>query len=141
MMTMRLISLDITLMMKMVRFLYSILLTITVAYAISAQVGGHPKQGEQWRALHLIGYETDSDLDALGQDIPKLAELGVNVLILEVDYSFNFQSHPELRKGKNPITKSGARHFSETCRKSGIRLIPEFQSLGHQPWAAETFPL
>jgi hypothetical protein len=27
------------------------------------------------------------------------------------------------------------------CRKFNIRLIPEFQSLGHQSWKAETFPL
>jgi len=126
----------------MTRLLYSIFfITITAAYTISAQVIIGPKHGEEWRALHLIGYETDGDLDALGQNIPKLAEMGVNVLILEVDYNFNFKSHPELRRGTNPITRSGARRFAETCRKSGIRLIPEFQSLGHQSWAAETFPL
>jgi len=27
------------------------------------------------------------------------------------------------------------------CRKRGIRLIPQFQSLGHQSWKQETFPL
>src|SRR3954465_1049249 len=108
--------------MKMSRLLYSILITITAAYTISAQAGAGPKPGEKWRALHLIGYETDSDLDVLGQNIPKLAEMGVNVLILEVDYNFNFKSHPELRQGKNPITQSGARSFAEMCRKSGIRL-------------------
>src|SRR3982751_5521623 len=107
----------IILNMKMPRLLYSIFfITITAAYTISAQVSIGPKHGEKWRALHLIGYETDSDLDVLGQNIPKLAEMGVNVLILEVDYNFNFKSHPELRRGKNPITQSGARSFAEMCR-------------------------
>lgn len=128
--------------MEMIRLLRSILfITIIAAYAICAHASIGQKHGEKWRALHLIGYETDSDLNMLGQNIPKLAEMGINVLILEVDYSFNFKSHPELRRGKNPITKSGARRFVETCRKYGLRLIPEFQSLGHQSWAAETFPL
>jgi hypothetical protein len=35
----------------------------------------------------------------------------------------------------------GARKFAAACRKLGIRLIPEFQSLGHQSWKGETFPL
>lgn len=109
--------------------------------ARGAQTGVGPKRGEPWRALHLIGYESDSDLAALGRRIPRLAAMGVNVLILEVDYNFNFRSHPELRRGAHPITKEGARKFSALCRKHGIRLIPQFQSLGHQSWAAETFPL
>jgi hypothetical protein len=75
------------------------------------------------------------------QNIPKLAEMGINVVILEVDYNFDFKSHPELRRGDNPITKQAARRLVETSRKHGIRLIPEFQSLGHQSWKSETFPL
>jgi hypothetical protein len=46
-----------------------------------------------------------------------------------------------LRRGTNPITRDGARKFATKCRKLGIRLIPEFQSLGHQSWKGETFPL
>ncbi|MDQ3917105.1 MAG: family 20 glycosylhydrolase [Acidobacteriota bacterium] len=65
----------------------------------------------------------------------------MNVLILEVDYNFKFKSHPELRRGANPITKVGARKLAATCRRYGVRLIPQFQSLGHQSWRAETFPL
>jgi len=67
--------------------------------------------------------------------------MGINVLILEVDYNFEFKSHPKLRRGSNPITREGARKFAAACRKLGIRLIPEFQSLGHQSWKGETFPL
>ena len=66
---------------------------------------------------------------------------GINVIILEVDYNFAFKSHPELRRGTNPITRDGARRFAALCRKFNIRLIPEFQSLGHQSWKAETFSL
>ena len=31
--------------------------------------------------------------------------------------------------------------FAALCRKFEIRLIPEFQSVGHQSWKSETFPL
>jgi hypothetical protein len=99
------------------------------------------KQKQPWRALHLLNYDTDADLDALAQNLEPLAKQGINVIILEVDYNFAFKSHPELRRGTNPITRAGARRFAAACRKQHIRLIPEFQSLGHQSWKAETFPL
>jgi hypothetical protein len=62
-----------------------------------AAAGDQPtalKKPEQWRALHLLVFKTDKDLDVLGSQIPKLAQMGVNVLILEIDYNFRFQSHP-----------------------------------------------
>ena len=94
-----------------------------------------------WRAVHVLSYDTDADLEALGKNLEALAKQGINVVILEVDYNFEFKSHPELRRGKTPITPGGARRFAALCKKFGIRLIPQFQSLGHQSWKAETFPL
>jgi hypothetical protein len=99
------------------------------------------KRVPPWRAVHLLDYNSDATLEALGQNLGKLADMGINTLILEVDYNFAFKSHAELRRGNNPITRDGARKFAATCRKLGIRLIPEFQSLGHQSWQGETFPL
>src|SRR6185503_309132 len=100
-----------------------------------------PVDAKQWRAVHLLDYNTDSALDGLGQNLEALAKQGINVIILEVDYNFDFKSHPELRRGTNPITRDGARRFAALCKKFNIRLIPEFQSLGHQSWKAETFSL
>jgi hypothetical protein len=94
-----------------------------------------------WHALHLINYQSDKDLEVLGRQIPQLAALGINVLILEVDYGYRFKSHPELRHGRHPITHAGARQFAALCRKHGVRLIPQFQALGHQSWKEVTFPL
>lgn len=99
------------------------------------------KHSKPWRALHLHDYNSDSALDALGQNLETLAKQGINVIILEVDYNFAFKTHPELRRGTDPITRDGARRFAALCKKFGIRLIPEFQSLGHQSWKGETFPL
>lgn len=101
----------------------------------------HEKYSKPWRAVHLLDYNTDAELDALGQNLEALAKQGINVIILEVDYNFNFKSHPELRRGTNPITRNGAQRFAALCRKFKIRLIPEFQSVGHQSWKSETFPL
>ena len=99
------------------------------------------KPAKPWRALHVLDYGSDDQLDALGQNLEKLSQQGINVLILEVNYNFSFKSHPELRRSSNPITKEGARRFAALCKKLNIRLIPQFQVLGHQSWKEQTFPL
>jgi hypothetical protein len=91
--------------------------------------------------VHLLNYNDDDDLEKLTEDLPKLAEMGINFVILEVDYHFEFQSHPELRQGDKQITKAGARKFAAACNQQGIRVIPEFQCIGHQSWKKQTFPL
>jgi len=67
--------------------------------------------------------------------------MGLNVLIVEVNYSFQFKSYPKLREGREPITPEGAAKLAAVCRKHGVRLIPQFQCLGHQSWKEHTFPL
>src|SRR5690349_23841739 len=121
--------------MKLVRYLSAVTLVLVSIFVSDAK----PKQ--PWRALHLLNYDTDADLDALAKNLEPLARQGINVIILEVDYNFACASHPELRRGTNPITRDGARRFAAACRKQNIRVIPEFQSLGHQSWKTETFPL
>jgi hypothetical protein len=96
---------------------------------------------EQWRGLHLLGYDSDAALETFAGQVPKLAEMGLNVLILEVDYHYRFQSYPKLRQGRQPITPEGAAKLAAVCRKNGIHLIPQFQCLAHQSWKGETFPL
>lgn len=100
-----------------------------------------PGPGETWVAFHLLNYTEDSILEELGKKLPQLAGMGVNVMILEVGYRFDYQSHPELRQGDTYISKNGARAFAKHCKENDIRLIPLFQCLGHQSWAKKTFPL
>jgi hypothetical protein len=121
--------------MRLTRY-FCILVFIAIA-AVSVPA----KSKQPWRAVHLLNYDTDADLAALGTNLETLAKQGIDVIILEVDYNFAFKSHPELRHGKDPITRDGARRFAALCRKLNIRLIPEFQSVGHQSWKQETFPL
>ena len=118
-----------------------LVLLIVVGCSSTQKLIVGPKPGEKWKAIHLLGYENDKDLEELEGIIPSLGSKGINVIILEVDYNFEFQSHPELRRGKEQITKKGARELAEVCRNNDIKLITEFQSLGHQSWAEETFPL
>ena len=95
----------------------------------------------QWHAIHILRVYTEKDVDTLVGILPELARLGINTIILEVDFNFNYRSHPELILQKQPITKEKAAFLVQSCRKNSIRLIPMFQCLGHQSWAKETYPL
>ena len=96
----------------------------------------------QWRAIHFLSSGRDA-LPVLKRAISeKLAPMGINVVILEVNYGFAFQSHPELNSGgKSAITLTDARDLAETCRKHNVRLVPMFNCLGHQSWSRNTQPL
>jgi len=130
--------------MKSRNRLYRGLLALAILLC-NAVVASHaeapPTAAVPWYALHVINYSSDEALDGLVQQLPALAERGINCLILEVNYSFEFKSHPELRAGKQPITTAGAKRFLGACRASRIELVPQFQCLGHQSWTKNTGPL
>lgn len=70
----------------------------------------------------------------------ELNEEGVNVLVLEINYGFEYQSHPEL-SGNGALTRDDMGALAAACRESGIELIPMINCLGHQSWAKTTFSL
>jgi hypothetical protein len=100
-----------------------------------------PPMTAKWHGLHIINHTSDEDLALVEEYLPDLAHMGINTLILEINYGFRFRSHPELRADSSVITSDGAKRFAAACRSYGIRLIPQFQCLGHQSWAGTTFPL
>jgi len=120
---------------------------LAAAWLIQAACAPRPMQFEPappprtvaWFGFHAM-VETNKDAAGLLAEIPALAKLGVNLIFAEVDYNYEYVSHPELR-GPDPISKETARKMSALCRSLGIRLVPEFQSLGHQSWAEKTYAL
>ena len=66
--------------------------------------------------------------------------MGVNSLVIEVNYSFEFEGHPELRN-QNFITRATAHELAAAARTNNIRLIPEFNCLGHQSFGGRVEPL
>ena len=129
-------------MVKPCVLLLALVVQLIVSGAVTAdEAGSAPKVAEPWRAVHLGGYLNDAHLEQLIEHVPILADMGINVIILEVDYAFNFKSHPELRLSDTPVTKDGAERLTRHCREHGIRFIPQFQCLGHQSWKRQTSPL
>jgi hypothetical protein len=66
-----------------------------------------------------------------------LPKEGVNTLILEFDFNYDFQSRPEFADSA-ALGKKEVRRLSELCREKGINLIPQLNCLGHQSWSKTT---
>jgi hypothetical protein len=118
---------------------------MTVVLAGCAETGKlTPSAGQEseapWYGMHLSA-PGPRGVELLKQAITQeLAPMGVNVIVLEVNYRFEYQSHPELR-GRRPMTKEQARDLGRHCKEHGIRLIPQFNCLGHQSRGRRTFEL
>lgn len=67
----------------------------------------------------------------IGEALPKE---GVNTLILEFDYNYDFKSRPEFA-APEALGEKEVRRLAELCRAKGINLIPQLNCLGHQSWA------
>ena len=70
----------------------------------------------------------------------ELASAHINLLILRVDWNFDYKSHPEL-SDEHPLTKADVAKLVAACKRNGIRLVPQVNLLGHQSWATQTHAL
>lgn len=89
--------------------------------------------------LHVL-IESKAAAEELIREMPALAAAGVNLIISESDYNYEYESHPELR-GEDPVSTATIKRIVALARQYKIRVVPEFQALGHQSWAEKTFPL
>jgi len=121
------------------------LLSLLLAAALVATACGPapsavpPRPRPLWFGFHAM-LESPEEAQGLISEIPALAGLGVNLIVAEIDYNYEFVSHPELRSDK-ALSKETVKRIVALCRRYRIRLVPEFQSLGHQSWAEKTYPL
>jgi hypothetical protein len=65
---------------------------------------------------------------------------GVNTLVLEFNYNFQYEGQPGLSLAGS-IGKADAARIAQACRTHGIRFVPMFNCLGHQSWRQKTGPL
>ncbi|MEN6428005.1 MAG: family 20 glycosylhydrolase [Phycisphaerales bacterium] len=102
------------------------------AVAAEAAKGARP-----WLGVHVMLTSRNQTL-ALAEAVPGLAEVGINAIVAEINYGFAYQSHPELASD-NASSKEQIGTLVAECKKHKIRLIPQFQCLGHQSWSKHTF--
>lgn len=62
-----------------------------------------------------------------------------NLLIMEVNYGYQFTSHPECTSPDEPLSSEHIKIIVDICKKHNIRLIPLMQLLGHQSAPSKSF--
>lgn len=137
------------------RFMYGIVRCVIAGVLLMAWMQGcatapapatapGPPETVPWFGVHVFT-PVHADLPILKRAIAEIwAPSGVNTLVIEMNYKFAYQSHPELApENGEAITKDDARDLAAFCRQHGVRIIPQFNCLGHQSWGTSggTLPL
>ena len=92
------------------------------------------------RGLHLMApakKDLPAALDFIRETLPRE---GVNTLILEFDYNYDFRSRPDFGKA-SALGRSEVQQIVKACREKKIELIPQLNCLGHQSWGEHTAEL
>jgi len=61
------------------------------------------KQPQPWRGVHVPMTSSDRT-EQLTEAVGRLADIGINVIIAEINYGYEYDSHPQLRAA-NPSRK------------------------------------
>ncbi|MEY2586229.1 MAG: hypothetical protein RLY11_78 [Bacteroidota bacterium] len=123
---------------------------ITGLIFIQASAFAVPKLPKEVRGF-CISAPSYSDVDEFIKFIKdELAPRKVNVLILRIDYNFQYTSHPELvTTNKRPednnaiaaLSVAEIKKIVAVCKKNNIILVPQVNLFGHQSWSTTLSPL
>lgn len=94
----------------------------------------------RWRGMHILfnGRQDVPQIERLLTEF--MPRLRLNQLIIEINYFFDYKSHPEVA-AQNPLTRADCQHLRELAQKNFIRIIPMLNCMGHQSWAKTTMSL
>ncbi|MDR3688824.1 MAG: family 20 glycosylhydrolase [Fimbriimonas sp.] len=110
----------------------SVLLAVTLMQGARSPLPQMPIRG-----IHLSAPET-SQIPIFTKFVrDAFPKEGVNTLVLEFDYRFKFQKHPEVAD-EGAYSVDQVRQIASACKDAHVRLIPQINLLGHQSWAEDT---
>jgi hypothetical protein len=92
------------------------------------------------KGIHLAGPKPDEIRLALRFINEALPKEGVNTLVLEINYRYQFTRRPEL-VDDDALSRAQLEQLAAAAKAKGIKLIPMINMLGHQSWAKKTFKL
>lgn len=111
------------------------IVTLAILAAVSAFSEPLPVRG-----LHLMAPKP-ADIPMLTRFIREaLPKEGVNTLVLEVNYRYQYTIRPEVVDA-NALSRDDAAAILAAAKVAKVRLIPQINLLGHQSWAKNTFGL
>lgn len=105
------------------------IITITLVSILTAQAE-FPVKGIHFSAPN--SEDVEMCVKFINEELPKF---GVNTMILEVNYGYQYASHPELASG---LSKDELLSLYNACKENGIEFIPMINCLGHQSWSRRT---
>src|SRR3989442_1119362 len=111
-----------------VHLLVSIFLLFVTVFTFGSDTSPLPVRG-----LHLSAPRPAEMADALRFIREALPKEGVNLLVLEFGYRYQFAKRPEV-VDDGALSREDVKAIVEACRAAGVRLIPEINLLGHQSW-------
>jgi hypothetical protein len=117
-----------------------ILLLLAIIACVGADLYGATASTLPVRGLHLMVPST-KDVPLAARFIREaLPKEGVNVLVLEFDYRYQFAKHPEV-VDNDPLSREDVAQLVAAAKDAGIRIIPQINCLGHQSWEKTTLAL
>jgi len=125
--------------MKIKSILLAMCILVSGCRAQEIANASRQSSNEPWRGVH-VGIGSQEAVEQLTGVVGELSELGINVIVGEINYGYRYKSHPELHGGGESDAEQIKKLLAE-CRKHKVRLIPQFQCLGHQSWSKNTAPL
>jgi hypothetical protein len=114
----------------------ALMLSAWVAVGGAQGADARPEQDQQRRGIHVL-MGPKAEVPHVERLIDLSAVLGLNWLILEVNSNFAYQSHPEVAE-PDSMDAEDAHRLAKLAREKGIRLVPQYQCLGHQSWREDT---
>ena len=105
------------------------------ALCLAADPGALPVRG-----LHVAAPRPDELSISVKFIGDALAKEGVNTLVVEFNYRYQFTRRPEVVE-RDALSKEDVKALLAACRQAGIRLIPQINLLGHQSWSKTTHAL
>jgi hypothetical protein len=110
---------------------------VPIAVMMAVGVIGAASPAPPIRGLHLMAPSPEDMPLALRFIKEALPKEGVNTLVLEIGYNFQFAKRPEMAN-PNGLSADNVRALAAACKEAGVRLIPLVNLLGHQSWAKST---
>ncbi len=108
---------------------------LPAVFSMDADRSGLPVRG-----LHVTAPKQEELPDCLRFIREALPKEGVNLLVVEFGYRYQFTKRPEVAE-KDALTREDVKGIVAACRDAGVRLVPQINLLGHQSWANTTFGL
>ncbi len=122
--------------MKTKIIIFSILCLVFSTYSDEIQT-----KTNFYKAVHLLAPYPPKDLSVVERAIKDVfVPARVNMIIFEINYRYQWKSHPELSDG-DAFSEEQIKGLAELCFQNKIRLVPLFNCLGHQSWSSHNSPL